>query len=198
MKPLFITGIGTNVGKTITAAVMVKALKADYWKPIQTGLESDSDFIKNSTSGSGNVFIPSYCFALPASPNIAASAEGKKIDLAEIKIPESENLIIEGAGGLLVPINDNETILDLIKLTGAEVILVVRDYLGCINHTLLTIEVLKLHKIAIHGLVFNGEMNSLSKKVILSKTGIKCILEILPEIKFGKQEVEKYADQLNF
>src|SRR5690606_3561748 len=142
----FITGIGTEVGKTIVSAILTEALEADYWKPIQAGDldNSDTDKVKALVSNSKTVFHPNaFALKTPMSPHAAAEIDGVLIEKKKIQRPKTENsLVIEGAGGLLVPINDSETILDLIRPEDF-VILVSRHYLGSINHTLLSMEALK-------------------------------------------------------
>src|SRR6202012_1239001 len=139
MRKIFVTGIGTDVGKTVVSAILTQALKADYWKPIQTGTEFDNDTerVKKLVSNTSSVFhSEAYRLKASLSPHAAAKAENTKIDLAEINIPETTHtLIIEGAGGLLVPLNEKYFVIDLIKKMNAETILVVQNYLGSINHT---------------------------------------------------------------
>ena len=196
---LFITGISTDVGKTIVSAIITEALEADYWKPIQAGdLEnSDSHKIKNLISNSKSVIhANSYALNTPASPHYAAKVDGVKIDLKKITAPHTENhLVIEGAGGILVPLNDNEVIADLIK-PDYKVILVSRNYLGSINHTLLTIEALKSRKCQIGGIIFSGSENKASEEIILSKTGIKLLGRVEEEPYFDKNVVLEYAELL--
>ena len=145
MKRIFVTGISTEVGKTIASAIIVEALNADYWKPIQAGDldSSDSHKVSSLISNEISVIHPnSYALNQPMSPHAAAELDGIKIDLAQISVPHTTNhLVIEGAGGLLVPLNENNTILDLIDPT-YKVIVVSRHYLGSINHSLLTINLL--------------------------------------------------------
>ncbi|MFL9830250.1 dethiobiotin synthase [Flavobacterium sp. ST-87] len=194
---LFITGIGTDVGKTIASAIITEALEADYWKPIQAGdLDtSDSHKIKAYLSNSKTVIHPnSYALNTPASPHLAAELDHVIIDLEKIVEPATENhLVIEGAGGIFVPLNDNETIVDLIQ-PDYKVIVVSRHYLGSINHTLLTIEALQNRKIAIAGIVFNGEENVATEFIILKKTGIDCIGRISQEPYFDQNVIREYAD----
>jgi dethiobiotin synthetase len=198
MRKLFITGIGTDVGKTVAAAIVTEALKADYWKPVQTGSEdaTDSNTIKGLISNVKTIIHPEqYCFAKPLSPHAAAELENSEIKLSEIKLPQIENdtLIIEGAGGVLVPLNDNEFIIDLITKLNAEVILVTRNYLGSINHTLLTFEFLKLKGIKVLGLIINGEPNPATERVILNYTGLKVLSRVFPEPEITKEVIKKYA-----
>jgi dethiobiotin synthetase len=194
---LFITGIGTDVGKTIVSAIITESLRADYWKPIQAGdLEnSDSHKIKSFLSNTKTIIHPnSYALNTPASPHLAAELDGIVIDLKEIKEPVTENhLVIEGAGGVFVPLNDSDCVIDLIQ-SDHKVIVVSRHYLGSINHTLLTIEALESRKINVAGIVFNGAENKPSEAIILKKTGIKCIGRITEEPYFDTNVIREYAD----
>lgn len=194
---LFITGIGTDVGKTIVSAIITQALEADYWKPIQAGdLEnSDTHKIKSYVSNSKTTFFEnSYALNTPASPHYAAELDGITIDIHKIIEPETQNhLVIEGAGGIFVPINATETIADLIQ-PDYKVIVVSRHYLGSINHTLLTIEALKNRKINIAGIIFNGEENKATESIILSKTGINFIGRLETEPYIDSNVINEYAD----
>ena len=194
---LFITGIGTDVGKTISSAIITEALEADYWKPVQAGdLEnSDSHKIKSFLSNKKTVIHPnSYALNTPASPHFAAEMDQITIDLKNFVEPKTENhLVIEGAGGVFVPLNDTDCVIDLIQ-KDYKVIVVSRHYLGSINHTLLTIEALQNRKIAIAGIVFSGDENKASEEIILNKTGIKCIGRIEQEPYFDKNVIKEYAD----
>ena len=199
---LFITGISTDVGKTIASAIIVEALQADYWKPIQAGDldNSDSHKIKSLVSNSKTKINPnSYQLNTPASPHFAAELDGIKIDLKKIIEPnpdsyrEDNHLVIEGAGGILVPLNDIDCVVDLIQ-SDYKVIIVSRHYLGSINHTLLTIEALKSRKINIAGIIFSGDKYESSESIILNKTGVKCIGRIQQEPYFDQNVVKEYAD----
>jgi dethiobiotin synthetase len=202
---IFITGISTDVGKTIASAIITEALEADYWKPIQAGdLEnSDSHTIKALISNpKTKIFENSYALQTPASPHLAAARDGILIDMKNIVEPKSKNhLVIEGAGGIFVPLNGEATVADLIQ-KDYKVVIVSKHYLGSINHTLLTIEALKNRKINVDGIIFNGEENPSTEEIILSKTGIKCIGRIDPEPYFDKNVIAEYADKfrenLNF
>ena len=195
---LFITGISTDVGKTIASAIVTEALDADYWKPIQAGDidNSDSHKIKRYISNSKTVIHPnSYALNTPASPHLAAAIDGVAIKAEAIKEPQTENrLVVEGAGGLLVPLNDKETILDLIQ-QDYKVVIVSRHYLGSINHTLLTIEVLKQRGITPAGIIFNGDENIPTEDIILTKTGVSMIGRIENEPYFDKAVILDYADR---
>lgn len=185
MKPLFITGIGTDVGKTIVSAVLVEKLQADYWKPVQSGELDNSDTmkVKRLVSNQLSVFYAeAYRLTQPFSPHKSAELDGVEIDMEQIIAPEtSRPLIIEGAGGLMVPLNNNgDLIIDLIKKLDAEVVLVSRNYLGSINHTLLSIDALENRGINIKMMVFNGDADSYSENIIKAhfKGNIPAILHI--------------------
>lgn len=196
---LFITGISTDVGKTVASAIITEALEADYWKPIQAGdLEnSDTHKVRDYVSNEKSVFHKnSYALNTPASPHLAAELDKLRIDLNEIKEPETtnENIVIEGAGGIFVPLNDTDMVVDLIQ-PDYKVVVVSRHYLGSINHTLLTIEALKNRKINIAGIVFSGDENVATESIILNKTGINCIGRIEQEPYFDKNVIKEYAER---
>jgi dethiobiotin synthetase len=194
---IFITGIGTDAGKTIASAIITEALEADYWKPVQAGDldDSDSHKIKKYISNSKTKIFPnSYALTTPASPHYAAQIDEIQISIKNIIEPATKNhLVIEGAGGLFVPLNDNDTIADLIQ-PDYKVIVVSRHYLGSINHTLLTIETLQNRKVNVAGIIFNGDANKPTEDIILRKTGVKTIGRIEPEPFFDKSVVKEYAD----
>ena len=195
---IFITGIGTDVGKTIASAIVVEALEADYWKPIQAGDidNSDSHKIQRYISNDKTVIHNnSYKLNTPASPHYAAEVDGTKIELAKIIEPKtSNNLVIEGAGGVLVPLNDADSIVDLIQKE-YKTIVVSRHYLGSINHTLLTIEALKSRKISVAGIIFSGDENKATEEIILKKSGAKFIGRIENEPYFDQNVIRYYADK---
>lgn len=194
---LFITGISTDVGKTIVSSIIVESLEADYWKPIQAGDldNSDSHKIKKYISNCKSIIHEnSFKLNTPASPHLAAQLDGITIDLNEIKEPDTENhLVIEGAGGVFVPLNYSNCIIDLIQ-PDYKVIIVSRHYLGSINHTLLTIEALENRKINIAGIIFSGNENKSSESIIVNKTGIKYIGRVEEEPYFDKNVIHEYAD----
>ena len=196
MKRFFITGIGTDVGKTVACAILVETLNADYWKPIQAGNldKSDTKKVRSLISNTKSVFHPeTYRLSTPLSPHAAAGIDKIKIDIRKIILPKTSNtLIIEGAGGVMVPLNNKFLVIDLIKKLKAEVIVVSRNYLGSINHTLLTIEALRSRNIPIAGIVFNGKPAKTSEEYILKYTGLKCLLNIHEEKKIDKKTILKY------
>ena len=194
---LFVTGIGTDVGKTIISAILTEALEADYWKPIQAGeLETgDAHTVANLISNNKTIIHPNaYALKTPMSPHAAAAIDGVVVDLKKIKAPKAKNnLVVEGAGGLLVPLNGSETILDLIQLD-YKVIVVSRHYLGSINHTLMTIQLLQQKGFDI-ALVFNGAENKTSESIIEKMTGVSVLGRIDDEPYFDKNVVREYAEQ---
>lgn len=196
---LFITGIGTDVGKTIVSAILTEALKADYWKPVQAGdLDwSDTNKVQSLISNTeSNFHKETFQLNHSMSPHATAERDGIDILLANIQIPEtSNNLIIEGAGGLMVPLNNTDCIIDLIPQLNCEVILVSRNYLGSINHTLLSIEALQKRNILIKGIIFNGKKNKDTESVILKMTGVSLLGRIDEETIFNKTTIVKYAQQ---
>lgn len=195
---LFITGIGTDVGKTVASAIVTQALEADYWKPVQAGdLElSDTHKVRARVANEKSQFHPNaYALNTPASPHLAAELDGITIDLKKIKEPQTNNhLVIEGAGGILVPLNDTDCIIDLIR-PDYKVIVVSRHYLGSINHTLLTIEALKSRNIPVAGIIFSGDENQATESIILNKTEVKCIGRIDNEPYFDANVIAYYADK---
>lgn len=195
---LFITGIGTDVGKTVASAIVVEALEADYWKPIQSGDldNSDTDKVKARVSNTKSKFHPNaYALQTPASPHYSAAIEGVTIDLNAIKEPKTKNhLVIEGAGGVFVPLNETDTIIDLIQ-PDYKVIVVSRHYLGSINHTLLTIEALKSRNISIAGIIFSGDENQATEHIVLSKSSLPMLGRIENEPYFDENVVKYYAEK---
>jgi len=169
-KPLFITGIGTGIGKTIVSAILVEGMQADYWKPIQSGDLDNSDTlkVKSLVLNTKSVFHPeTYRLTQPYSPHKSADLDGIVIDPKNIIPPNTNNsLIIEGAGGLMVPLNNDFLMIDLIQQLNADVILVVKHYLGSINHTLLSIDALHNRNIPIKAIIFNGERDQYSEDII--------------------------------
>lgn len=199
MKKYFITAISTDSGKTLISAILTNALQADYWKPVQTGPVTDSAWMQKMLhSGHSMIHPEAYALKLAASPHAAAKAEGVQIDLAQIQLPETggNDLVIEGAGGVLVPLNDTDVVADLIAQVDAEVILVSNHYLGSINHTLLTAEELKRRNINVKGIIFNGPPNEETERIILKRTGYKMLLHVYPEKEITKDVINAYAVKL--
>lgn len=197
----FVTGIGTGIGKTIVSAVLTEKLKADYWKPVQSGdLDiSDSLFVKHLVNPGTIIHPETYRLSQPLSPHLSARLDGIKIRLEDITLPQTDNhLIIEGAGGVMVPLNDKELILDLIKRLNVKVIVVSQNYLGSINHTLLTLELLKANQVDVEGLIFNGTENAESEQYISKYSNVK-ILGRIPKMSIVDSESIKNAGlRINF
>lgn len=202
MKKLFVTGIGTDIGKTIISAILTETLEADYWKPIQAGSidYTDSMAVQALISNPYSKIHPeAYLLQTPASPHYAAELENISIDLSSIKIADTSNkhIVIEGAGGLMVPLNKNELIIDLIKQLEAEVVIVVKNYLGSINHTLMTIAVLQQQNIPIVGIIFNGETVAHAEDYILKYSGLKCLAKVMHEPQITKEIVQQYTSKID-
>ena len=193
-----IAGIGTEIGKTFISSILTEILQADYWKPIQSGALdfTDTDTVRSLISNDKTVFHPeTYRLNEPMSPHAAAAIDGVEIELLKFQLPQTDNhLIIELAGGIMVPLNDRETNLDLIKKLNIPVILVSKNYLGSINHTLLSVEILKTHNISVKGLIFNGEQNKYSEDFILNYTKLESLGRVDFEENIDKSVVKKWAN----
>lgn len=196
----FVTAIGTDSGKTLVSAILTEALQGDYWKPIQSGrdhrdVETVSQLLNN---GHSLCYEEAYLLTEPIAPHAAAKKDGLKITLADISLPSNggNHLIIEGAGGVMVPLNESEFIIELAAKFDAEIILVSNNYLGSINHTLLTVQELKRRNLNVKGIVFNGIPNEEAESSILHHSGLKCLLRILPEKKITQEIVTQYAVKL--
>lgn len=182
---IVIVGIGTEVGKTLASAIVVKALNAAYWKPVQTGFlhgkgDRDSKTVQDLTQCT--VLPETYLFQEPLSPHIAARIDGAEIDIQHIQIPETDgNLVIETAGGLMAPLNDTNLFIDLLQQWKCPVILTVRQYLGNINHTLLSIEALTSRDIPVLGMITSGIALPDTNRWLSQYTQIPVLLEI-PEL----------------
>lgn len=194
---LFVTGIGTNVGKTIMSAVLTEALQADYWKPIQSGtIEGrDAETVKYLISNNITVIHPeAYSLKEPLSPHFAAKLEGIEIDLNKIHLPKTNNkLLIEGAGGLLVPINNQHYVIDIAKQFNCEIALVVSNYLGCINHTLLSIDYILKHNLRLSILILNGEFEPEVESAIINYAKLTTIIKVPTLKSLSKEEISKAA-----
>jgi dethiobiotin synthetase len=194
-KTYFITGISTEVGKTIASAIVTEALQADYWKPIQSGdLEnSDTHKVQKLVLNTKSVFHKnSYALQTPMSPHASAAIDGVEIDLQKIIPPQTEtHLVIEGAGGLLVPLNDKETILDLIQ-PNYKVIVVSRHYLGSINHTLLTVNLLKEKGFEV-SIIFSGAAHLTTESIIKKMANVPVLGRIDEEPYFDENVIKEYA-----
>jgi dethiobiotin synthetase len=187
MRRIFVTGIGTDVGKTVVSAVLTEGLNADYWKPIQTGAAfgSDSEKIKKLVTNGVSVVHPeAYRYEAYVAPHAAAAAEGQSIDFEKITPPST---------GLMVPVNDRYFMVDLIKKLEAETVLVSQNYLGNINHTLLSCEALRARGIKVLGIIFTGTENPASESIIMANAGFPLLGRINREVAINPQVIKKYA-----
>lgn len=179
----FVTGTDTEVGKTVASAYLMRALEADYWKPVQSGLEgeTDTEAVQRLTGLPPERFHAStYALRAPLSPHESARRDGVAIALDAFVLPETPRLLIaEGAGGVLVPLNEEALMVDLMKRLGLPVILVARSALGTINHTLLSLEALRARRLEIAGVVMNGPPNAPNRAAIESYGGVRVLAEIL-------------------
>ncbi len=170
MNRFVVTGTDTGIGKTVLAAALTGHLQARYWKPVQAGLEGESDsecVARLSGLGPDAVLTEAYRLNTPCSPHQAAAIDGVEIDPARLALPEGEGpLVVEGAGGVLVPLSQQLLYADLFVRWGLPVILAARTELGTINHSLLSIEALRARGVEIAGIAFIGEGNAESERVI--------------------------------
>ena len=198
MNKFFVSAIGTDSGKTVVSAIICEALRADYWKPVQCGFPRDLETVQSLVQDPQcNFYEEQYLLNTPASPHAAAKIDGVVLSVADFNLPATNNnLVIEGAGGLLVPLNDTENIVDLITHFDAEVILVSNLYLGNINHTLLSVEALQNRNLKVKGIIFNGDENKESESIILKRSGYTCLLNIPREDKINPETVVSYANEL--
>jgi dethiobiotin synthetase len=207
-KPIFITGIGTGVGKTMVAAMVTEALGAFYWKPVQAGFDEGTDaewvgarLSPAATGEAGRVLPEAYKLRLPASPHIAAREEGVVISLETLaaKLPEQRPLVVEGAGGLFVPLNDKDFMSDLALRLDATVILVSRNYLGSINHSLLTAEACKVRGLRVAGWIFNDQYLDYEGEIV-KWTGLPALASVpfreYPDAEFVREQALKMRPRL--
>ena len=189
-----VTGIGTDVGKTVVSAILAESLQANYWKPVQAGDLDNSDSTKVERFTSNVNLLPEkFKLTEPMSPHAAARIDGVQIAKEDLNLPAvSGNLIVEGAGGLLVPFNDDGLLFaDLLEYWGLPTIVVSRHYLGSINHTLLTMETLKKRGVEVAGIIFVGNENNETEQVIKSVTGVK----VLGRIPIAKELNDKFIQE---
>ena len=182
-EQFFITGTDTNVGKTVVSALLTVGLQAAYWKPIQSGLEpmTDTDYMRSITGLDASHFIPErFRLTQPLSPHASAAIDQIEIQLTDFQLPRSlhTHLIVEGAGGLLVPLNSQDLMIDLIKILSLPVCLVARSTLGTINHTLLSLAQLRRADIPILGVILNGERNPINREAIAHHGKVRILGEL--------------------
>jgi dethiobiotin synthase len=183
-KRLFVAGTDTGVGKTLVSAMLMAGLDGYYWKPIQSGAGegADTGWIREKTGMASDRFFPeAYCLEAPMSPHAAAALENVTIDLSKIQMPVPAGeapLVIEGAGGLMVPINDRSLMIDVIKRLGTPVLLVARSTLGTINHTLLSLEKMKSADVDVVGVAMNGPLDVSNRNAIEHFGNVRVVAEI--------------------
>lgn len=202
MSNIVVCGIGTDVGKTVVSSILVEKFKCDYWKPVQSGELENSDTmkVKNLVSSEVN-FIPEvYKFKNPLSPHLAAEMEDVKIEIKKLTLPNFErNTLIEGAGGLMVPLDyDGLLYIDLIKSWDLPVVLVSRHYLGSINHTMLSLEILEKYGIKVKALIWVGNENKGTERVILNRFEIENVHRVEETNLVNKSFVLKESTKLKF
>lgn len=183
-RQLFVTGTDTGVGKTVVSAILMAGSEGKYWKPIQSGLEemTDTDWIRAVTGLPENHFYQeTYRLQQPLSPHASATAEGIHIELKSFHLPDiEEHLIVEGAGGIMVPLNETHLMLDLMKKLAIPVLLVARSELGTINHTLLSLEQMRRHELEVFGVIMNGPKNPGNREAVEHFGKVKVLAEIEP------------------
>ena len=198
-KQYIIAGIGTEIGKTVCSAIVTKALQAAYWKPVQAGNLTDGDayWVQQWVPGT-SVFPSTYALTNPLSPHTAAELDGITIDLDTFSLPATtENLVVELAGGIMVPLNETQTNVDLIVQLRLPVILVSKNYLGSINHTLMTYELLKSRNISMAGIIFNGPTHQSGEAFILNHTGLPVLLRVHEEKEINPSIIAHYAESFH-
>ncbi len=181
----FVAGTDTGVGKTVVAAILTAGLGGIYWKPVQSGLDgvADTERVRRLTGLGETHFAPeTYRLRHPLSPHAAAELEGVRIELDRFQLPThpSSTLIVEGAGGIMVPLSQEHTMLDLMKCFHLPVLLVARSALGTINHTLLSVEQLRRHGLELLGVVLNGPRNHSNRQAIEQHGQVPVLAQIEP------------------
>lgn len=196
-EKIFVTGTDTGVGKTVISAILMAGLKAAYWKPVQSGREemTDTGWIRSVTGFPDEYFIPeTYLLSRPLSPHASAMYDNVHIDLQAFALPDQEKyprLVVEGAGGVMVPLNDGQMMIDLMKYLNLPVLVVARSGLGTINHTLLTLEFIRQNGLDVLGVVMNGPQNQINKRAIESYGRVRVIAEVDKLPHFNLQALEK-------
>ncbi|WP_225894748.1 dethiobiotin synthase [Leptolyngbya sp. O-77] len=201
-EKFFITGTDTNVGKTVVSALLTLGLNASYWKPIQSGLDpiSDTDYVRKVTGLDDSHFLPErFTLTQPLSPHAAAEIDGVQIHLSDFQLPSQlpyKPLIIEGAGGLMVPLNEEDFVIDLIRQFQLPVCLVTRSTLGTINHTLLSLSQLRRMEIPILGVIVNGPKNEGNRAAIAHYGNVPILAELEPLAEVNPATLKQVFDQL--
>ena len=194
----FITGTDTNIGKTVIAAALALKLGATYWKPVQTGTLTDDDTTTVAQLTGVSVAAPRFRLPEPLSPHAAAALAGVRIALADLlPPPEARPLVVEGAGGVLVPLNETQLMIDLIAALGFPAIVVARSTLGTINHTLLTLQALRMREIPVAGVVLNGPLNPGNREAIETYGQVRIIGEVEPVPELDQKILPELAKRIN-
>ncbi|WP_281615629.1 dethiobiotin synthase [Flammeovirga sp. SubArs3] len=195
---IFLTAIGTDSGKSVVSAILTEALQADYWKPIQAGFPTDTETVHQLLPTKKEKLEEAYLLKYPMSPHASANKEGVYVDLETIKIPshKNENMIIEGAGGIMVPLNNKDMVIDIAEKFKLPVILVSNIYLGNINHTLLSINELKRRGLKLAGIVFNGDRNIDTENVILEHAEAPCLFHLPQLDEVTPDSIKRVAEEV--
>lgn len=193
MKHLFITGTDTGIGKTVTSAWLCKHWQADYWKPVQSGLEGGSDSEWIAKLSGCTVHPETHRLTQPLSPHQAADIDGIKIQLNDFELPKADRLVVEGAGGCMVPLNWRDTMLDLMKHLGSCALLVARSGLGTINHTSLSLQALKAAGVPVLGVVMVGETNPPNREAIEHFGEVPVLAELPLFNELGVKALEEFV-----
>lgn len=195
VRPIVIAGIGTGVGKTVVAAIFTKMLQGVYWKPIESGTDFESD-TQTMASLSIRCHKPVYSFKAPLSPDQAAARENRVIKTSAMPLPETTGqIIIEPAGGLLVPLNRSTLMLDLLMQWNPFFVIVSHHYLGSINHTLLTIREIQRADAKILGIIFNGQEDEEKERSVLNFSSLDKLGNLLPENAIDQNTLTKYSER---
>lgn len=187
---VFVTGTDTDVGKTLACAALCLAWGAAYWKPVQTGAAAGDDDTARvahlAALPPSRVFAPGRVYRDPSSPELAAALEGGEVTVEDLLplLPGVRPLVVEGAGGVLVPLNARQNMLDLMQRLGFPVVVVARSTLGTINHTLLTLEALRTRRVPILGVILSGPLSTPNREAIERHGGVRVLAEfdVLPQL----------------
>lgn len=198
-QKMFVTGTDTGIGKTVVSAMLAVGLRASYWKPVQSGLEeqTDTEYVKERTGLPDAYFYPeTYRLQTPMSPHASAAIDGVEIQMEAFDMPDASPLIVEGAGGLMVPLNDDYLIIDLIKQLNLPVLLVARSELGTLNHTLLSLRQLKRYGLSCFGVVMNGPKHESNREAIEHYGNTPVIGELEPMDAINPQSLQKNFNRI--
>ena len=187
---LFVTGTDTGVGKSYVAALLVAGLEAAYWKPVQSGADADADWVRRVAGLPAERVLPeTYRLRAPLSPHEAARREGVQIEMSRFVLPKRKRLIVEGAGGVMVPLDDRHLMVDLMVDLGLPVLVVARSELGTINHTLLTLDQLRRRGCPLLGVVINGPPNPSNCRAIAHYGQVSVMAAINRRIELSPDKV---------